>query len=72
LRSRFSTGGMRRVALIATLAAGLGLVGTSVHGITSMDTKLKLADQRMQQPQPGFVSDRHDCHRSREHRGPEV
>jgi len=65
---------MRRVALIATLAAGLGLVGASVHGITSMDTKLKLADQRTtQQPQPGFVSDRHDCHRpSSPHHGPDV
>jgi hypothetical protein len=66
------TGGMRRVALIATLAAGFGLVGASVHGITSMDTKLKLADERTQQPRPGFVSDRHDCHRERRHHGPEV
>jgi hypothetical protein len=66
---------MRRVALIATLAAGLGLVGASVHGITSMDTKLQLADQRMQQPQPGFVSDRHDCPREEQHEqhhGPDV
>jgi hypothetical protein len=62
---------MRRVALIATLAAGFGLVGASVHGITSMDTKLKLADERMQSG-PGFVSDRHDCHHERGHHGPEV
>jgi hypothetical protein len=66
---------MHRVALFATLVAGFGLVGASVHGITSMDTKLKLADQRMQQPQqePGFVSDRRDCPREhQQHHGPEV
>jgi hypothetical protein len=63
---------MRQVALIATLAAGFGLVGASVHGITSMDTKLKLADERTQQPQPGFGSERHDCHREPRLHGPEV
>lgn len=34
---------MRRVVLIATLLAGLGLVGASLHGFTSVDRTLAAA-----------------------------
>jgi hypothetical protein len=34
---------MRRVGTIATLAAGVGLLGVSLHGITDVDKTLKVA-----------------------------
>jgi hypothetical protein len=34
---------MRRVGTIATLAAGVGLLGASLHGITNVDKTLKVA-----------------------------
>ena len=36
---------MRRAGFFATLAAGVGLLGASLHGVTSMDhTLAELAD----------------------------
>ena len=37
------TGRMRRVGFIATLAAGVGLLGASLHGMTNVDHTLKVA-----------------------------
>jgi hypothetical protein len=34
---------MRRVGTLATLAAGVGLLGASLHGMTSVDQTLKIA-----------------------------
>jgi hypothetical protein len=34
---------MRRVGTLATLAAGVGLLGASLHGITNVDQTLKIA-----------------------------
>ena len=34
---------MRRVGTFATLAAGVGLFGASLHGMTSVDHTLKVA-----------------------------
>jgi hypothetical protein len=33
----------RRAGFVATLAAGFGLLGVSLHGITNVDRELKLA-----------------------------
>jgi len=68
---------MRRAGFLATLAAGVGLLGASLHGMTSMDTTLKIAAATsapapQQQLSPEFVRDHHDCHRGGEHRGPRV
>jgi hypothetical protein len=64
----FLTGGMRRAALLVTLAAGFGLVGVSIHGMTRVDSQLKLVDQQTAQP---ALDPHRDCHRH-EHRGPDV
>jgi hypothetical protein len=70
------TAGMRRAGFLATLAAGVALLGASVHGLTSMDTTLKLAaaTPTPQQASPQYVSDPYrDCHRERgRHHGPRV
>jgi hypothetical protein len=69
---------MRRAGFLATLAAGIGLLGASLHGLTSMDTTLKLAaaTPTPQHASPQFVSDPHrDCHRGDgggRHHGPRV
>jgi hypothetical protein len=34
---------MRRVGTLATLAAGVGLFGASMHGMSSVDQTLKIA-----------------------------
>ena len=34
---------MRRVGTFATLAAGVGLLGASLHGMTDVDRTLKIA-----------------------------
>ena len=34
---------MRRVGTLATLAAGVGLLGASLHGMTNVDRTLKIA-----------------------------
>jgi hypothetical protein len=63
---------MRRAAFLATLAAGFGLVGVSIHGITSVDTQLKLAAERNAPAVTEPVLDRHDCHHHHQHRGGDV
>ena len=61
----------RRVGFFATLAAGVGLLGASLHGMTSVDRELKLAAAPT--PQPSFVQERHDCDRlDRDRHHPEV
>jgi hypothetical protein len=72
------TAGMRRAGFFATLAAGVALLGASLHGLTSMDATLKIAaaTPAPRQASPQFVSDPyHDCHRGGgdgHHRGPRV
>jgi hypothetical protein len=59
---------MRRFGLIATLAAGFGLLGASLHGMTSVDRTLQLAATA---PAPHTVpvleEHHHGCHH-RDHR----
>jgi hypothetical protein len=38
--------GMRRVAILAVAAAGLGLFGTGVRGLTQVDEQLATATER--------------------------
>jgi len=64
------TGGMRRAGFLATLAAGVGLLGASLHGMTSMDATLKVAAATpVPRAEPEFVIDhRRDggpCHEGR-------
>jgi F0F1-type ATP synthase membrane subunit c/vacuolar-type H+-ATPase subunit K len=64
---------MRRTGFIATLAAGFALVAASLHGMTSVDTTLKVAAAKPA-AQPELVRESHprrDCDRPRE-RGPAV
>ena len=65
------TEGMRRAGFIATLAAGVGLLGASLHGIANVDRQLEIAAAPTAQPE--LVRERHhgDCSREFE-RGPEV
>jgi hypothetical protein len=70
----------RRAGFVATLAAGVGLLGVSLHGMTNVDRQLKLAaatpaplqaqpvQQDVVQESRGRDCDRHD----REHHHPEV
>ena len=75
------TGRMRRFGVIATLAAGVGLLGASLHGMTSMDHTLAVAAATpapvIQQDRREFVGAHHgrDCERGGEReqrRGPRV
>jgi hypothetical protein len=57
---------LRRAGFVATLAAGVGLLGASVHGMTTVDHELKLAAATpvpAQESYPEFVRDRggRDC-----------
>ena len=61
---------VRRVGLIATLATGVGLLGASVHGMTSVDKTLKIAAAPT--PSPELLQERssvRDCDRDKRHRG---
>jgi hypothetical protein len=59
---------MRRAGFLATLAAGVGLLGASLHGLTSMDRTLKIAAATPAPPQ--YVDNPwRGCHR---HRGPRI
>jgi hypothetical protein len=70
----------RRTGFLATLAAGMALLGASLHGITSVDQELKLAAATPAPTTgPSFEQVRgwhgRDCdkHDGRRHRGgPEV
>jgi hypothetical protein len=66
----------RRTAFLATIAAGMGLLGASFHGITSVDHELKVAATT---PAPSLEtvqeSKGRDCdkpHGRGHHDGPEV
>ena len=65
---------MRRAGFIATLAAGVGLLGASLHGFTSVDQTLKIAAATpTSQPELVRESGGFDCHKRDHHRdGPEV
>jgi hypothetical protein len=58
---------LRRTGLVATLAVGLGLLAASLHGMTRVDTTLKLAAATPvpQITTPDYVSEHHhrDCRR---------
>jgi hypothetical protein len=58
---------LRRTGLVATLAVGFGLLAASLHGMTRVDTTLKLAAATPvpQLTTPGYVSEHHrrDCRR---------
>jgi hypothetical protein len=61
------TEGMRRAGFLATLAAGVALLGASLHGMTSVDTTLKLAAATATPPpapqsEGEFVTERHHRH----------
>ena len=64
---------MRRAGFLATLAAGVGLLGASLHGVTSMDHTLAAAVATpapvIQPDQREFVGDHRgrDCDRGRQH-----
>ena len=68
------TAGMRRAGFIATLAAGVGLLGASLHGVTRMDHTLAVAAATpapvIQQDRREFVGAHHgrDCDRGGERR----
>jgi hypothetical protein len=68
---------VRRTGFLATLAAGMALLGAAFHGMTSMDQELRIA-AATPTPAPSIetVSERHgrDCDKPRRgHRdGPEV
>ncbi len=68
---------MRRVGFIATLVAGVGLLGASLHGMTDVDHTLKVAAAQQSAPKTELVREqtgKRDCDREhlREHRHPEV
>lgn len=68
---------MRRVGFIATLAAGVALLGASLHGMTDVDHTLKVA-AATPAPQIDVVRERNtprDCDRDERvpgHHHPEV
>ena len=67
---------MRKAGLIATLFAGLGLLGASLHGMTRVDTTLRIAAAtpapQIVAPDPGYVLERHHRGRDCERKGPRV
>jgi hypothetical protein len=70
---------MRRVGTLATLAAGVGLLGASLHGMTDVDQTLKIAAATPAAPAPRIDVVRElerpqDCDRRhhRRHAHPEV
>ena len=62
---------VRRVGFLATLATGVGLLGASFHGMTSVDKTLKIAAAPA--PSPELLQERtpvRDCDRFKDrHRG---
>ena len=65
MKVAFLSGGMRRAGFFATLAAGVLFLGASMHGMTKVDTTLKVAAAPA--PQPQLVRDG-DCDRRHEQR----
>jgi hypothetical protein len=61
----------RRSAFVATLCAGVALVGASVHGLLGVDAELQrsaLAAQQTIREDGIRVIDRHDCPEPRKYR----
>jgi hypothetical protein len=58
---------MRRAGFLATLLAGVAFLGASLHGMTQVDTTLKVAAAPT--PQPELVR---DCERPPVKRNPRV
>ena len=58
---------VRRVGFLATLATGVGLLGASFHGMTTVDNTLKVA--AAPKPSPELLQERvKDCDRFKRHR----
>jgi hypothetical protein len=56
----------RRTAFLATLVTGLGLTASAVHGLSGMDTSLKVA-AATHEPKTATVGDRWgECDRYRD------
>ena len=55
--------GMRKAGFAATLVAGVGLLGTSLHGMTSVDRTLAIAAATPTAPSQELVLEkkRRDC-----------
>ena len=58
MKVTFLSGGMRRAGFLATLAAGVLFLGASLHGMTKVDTTLKVAAAPTPHPQPELVRER--------------
>jgi hypothetical protein len=58
---------MRRLGFLVTLAAGFGLLGASLHGITNVDRTLQVMDTPQRQTLPVIERSHHDCHRGHDH-----
>jgi hypothetical protein len=54
---------MRRAGFLATLAAGVGLLGASLHGMTSVDDTLKIAAAPTASPELLQERTHRDCDR---------
>jgi hypothetical protein len=65
---------MRKAGLIATLFAGLGLLGASLHGMTRVDTTLRIAAATPAPKivHPDYVLERHHRGRDCDRKGPRV
>ena len=70
---------LRRYGFLATLAAGMALLGASFHGITSVDHELKIAAatpapsrETVQDPHQVRDCDPDDGRRHHDRGGPEV
>ncbi len=63
---------MRRAGFLATLAAGVLFLGASLHGMTKVDTTLKIAAAPAPQPELVRETRVRDCERERDSSRPEV
>ena len=63
---------MRRAGFLATLAAGVLFLGASLHGMTKVDTTLKIAAAPTPQPELVRETQVRDCDRDRDSRHPAI
>ena len=66
MKVTFLSGGMRRDGFLATLAAGVLCLGASLHGMTKVDTTLKVAAAPAPQPELVRETRVRDCDRDRD------